>query len=76
MSAYNPAVRTRALARIVGPYLVIVAAVLFVRQSVLPRLLIEFMRDDPLVFATEAFTLLAGLTLGLASSLDGPRPRL
>lgn len=63
MPTYNPAIRTRILARIVGPYLVIMAVTLFARQSALPQLLTDFVRDDPLVLATGAFTLMAGLTM-------------
>ena len=62
MPGYDPTTRTRTLARIVGPYLVIVSATLFVRHDTMPALLSAFMRDEPLVFATAAFTLMAGLT--------------
>jgi hypothetical protein len=51
------------LARIIGPYLVIIAATLLSRQSELPQLLTDFMHDAPLVLATGAFTLMAGLTI-------------
>jgi hypothetical protein len=63
MSVYEPAVRTRTLARIVGPYLVLMAIVLFARQDTLPSLLSAFMQDAPLVLATGAFTLMAGLAM-------------
>jgi hypothetical protein len=63
MSAYDPAVRTRSMARIVGPYLVLTAAALLARQDTLPSLLSAFMQDTPLVLATGAFTLMAGLTM-------------
>jgi hypothetical protein len=63
MSTYDPAIRTRTLARIVGPYQVIMGATLLARQSVLPQVLSDFMRHDPLVLATGAFTLMAGLTM-------------
>lgn len=63
MSTYDPAMRTRTLARIVGPYLAIMAVTLFARQSSLPQLLSDFMRQEPLVLATGAFTLMAGLTV-------------
>jgi hypothetical protein len=62
MPDYDPTTRTRTLARIIGPYLVIVSATLFVRHDAMPALLSSFMRDEPLVFATAAFTLIAGLT--------------
>jgi hypothetical protein len=51
------------LARIVGPYFILAAVMLFVRQATLPTLLPAFMRDAPLVLATGAFTLMAGLVL-------------
>lgn len=54
---------TRIAARIVGPYLVLMALTLIVRAGVMPLLLPAFMQDGPLVFASGAFTLLAGLTL-------------
>lgn len=63
MSSYDPAVRTRTLARIVGPYLVIAAAAIFVRQAALPDFLTGFMQDGPLVFVTGAFTLIAALAI-------------
>lgn len=63
MSDYDPAVRTRTLARIVGPYLVITAATLFARQDTLPAFLSGFMQDGPLVLVTGAFTLMACLTM-------------
>ena len=55
--------RTRAAARIIGPYLVVMAATLFVRRDELAGLLPGFMADSALVLATGAFTLMAGLTL-------------
>lgn len=66
MAEYDRVVRTRTLARIVGPYLVVVAATLFARQEGLPEFLLEFMQDRPLVLATGAFTLMAGLALIVA----------
>jgi hypothetical protein len=63
MTAYDPAVRTRTMARIVGPYLVLIGAALFARHDTLPALLSAFMQDVPLVFATGAFTLMAGLAI-------------
>lgn len=50
-------------ARIVGPYLVVTAAALFMRRAMLSELFSAFMRDEGLVFAAGAFTLMAGLTL-------------
>ncbi|MBV8683923.1 MAG: hypothetical protein JO111_13695 [Caulobacteraceae bacterium] len=63
MADYDPAARTRTLARIVGPYLIVLAVTLFVLHSVLPSLLPAFMQDEPLVLATGAFTLMAGLAI-------------
>lgn len=63
MPAYDPAIRTRILARIVGPYLVIMAVTLFARLDTLVLLLPAFMQDGPLVLATGAFTLMAGLAI-------------
>ena len=63
MTAYDPAVRTRTVARIVGPYLVLMAVALFARQGELELLLPAFMQDAPLVLATGALTLMAGLVL-------------
>jgi hypothetical protein len=61
----NPdaAARTRALARVVGPYLVVTAAALFARQDTIALVFPAFMQDGPLVLATGAFTLMAGLTI-------------
>lgn len=63
MNAYDPQNRTRVLARIVGPYLVVVAVTMFARRAALPLLLRAFMQDAPLVLATGAFTLIAGLVI-------------
>jgi len=63
MADYDPVVRTRTLARIIGPYLMIVGAMLLARQDTLPPLLSAFMEDAPLVLATGAFTLMAGLVI-------------
>jgi hypothetical protein len=63
MSAYDPALRTRTLARVLGPYLVLTAVMLLARQNTLPTLLPAFMQDAPLVLATGAFTLMAGLVI-------------
>ena len=57
----DPDLRTRTVARVVGPYLVVVAVTLFARRASLPMLLPAFMQDAPLVLATGAFTLTAGL---------------
>ncbi len=59
----DPDLRTRTVARVVGPYLVVVAVTLFARRASLPMLLPAFMQDAPLVLATGAFTLTAGLVI-------------
>lgn len=63
MPDYDPVLRTRTLARAVGPYLVVTAMMLFARRSALPMLLPAFMQDAPLVLAAGAFTLMAGLVI-------------
>lgn len=63
MTTYDPAARTRTLARIIGPYLVVLGVTLFELRGVLPTLLPAFMQDGPLVLATGAFTLMAGLAI-------------
>lgn len=63
MPDYDPAVRTRTLARIVGPYLIAVAAMLLARHDRLATLLTAYMQDDLLVLVTGAFTLMAGLAI-------------
>ncbi len=55
--------RTRAAARIVGPYLVVMGGVLAVRAPQMALMLPAYMQDGPLVLTAGAFTLLAGLTL-------------
>ncbi|HEX4741507.1 MAG TPA: hypothetical protein VH353_09260 [Caulobacteraceae bacterium] len=63
MLDYDQVVRTRTLARAVGPYLVVIAVALFARWGTLPILLPAFMQDAPLIFAAGAFTLMAGLAI-------------
>jgi len=63
MTDYDPAQRTRATARIVGPYLVVMGGVLAVRAPQMALMLPAFMQDGPLVLTAGAFTLLAGLAL-------------
>jgi hypothetical protein len=63
MLGYDPAVRTRTLSRMLGPYLLAAAAALFARQDGLSAFLTEFMQDGPLVFVTGAFTLIAGVAI-------------
>lgn len=63
MPSYDHDVRTRTLARIVGPYLIIAAAAMFFRQATLPEFLSGFMEDEQLLFVTGAFTVIAGLAV-------------
>ena len=63
MPEFDPVARTRTLARIVGPYLIAVAAMVLARHDHVGALLSAYMQDDVLVLATGAFTLMAGLTM-------------
>ena len=63
MPDFDPTVRTRTVSRVIGPYLIAVAAMLLTRQHQLPVLLTTYMQDDVLVLATGAFALMAGLVL-------------
>jgi hypothetical protein len=63
MALNDPPARTRTVARIVGPYLIVMAAALFARRDEMANLLPGFMADNALVLATGAFTLMAGLTI-------------
>lgn len=63
MADYDPRVRTRTLARIVGPYMLVIGATLLTRQALFASLLPSFMDEAPLVLVTGAFTLIVGLTL-------------
>lgn len=63
MTGYDPKLRTRTLARIVGPYMLVIAATLLTRQSVFNDMLPTFMANPGLVLSTGAFTLIAGLTM-------------
>jgi hypothetical protein len=63
MTGYDPRVRTRTLARVVGPYMLVLGATLLSRQALFADLLPTFMANPPLVLATGAFTLIAGLCI-------------
>ena len=63
MAPDQSAARTRTVARLVGPYLIVMATALFVRRDEMANLLPGFMADDALVLATSAFTLMAGLAI-------------
>ena len=59
----DPNVRTRTLARVAGPYLVVASFAMLARADSMALLLPAFMQDGPLVLATGAFTLALGLTI-------------
>jgi hypothetical protein len=63
MSEYDPNIRTRTLARVAGPYFVIMGLTLAVNTSLMALILPAFMQDRPLVLATGAFTLILGLVV-------------
>ena len=56
-------IRTRTLARIVGPYFLVMGATLALRAGAMALLLPAFMQDGALVLAAGAFTLMAGLSV-------------
>lgn len=60
---YDPIVRTRTLARIVGPYFAIMGGWLFARRAELPGIFGDFTRDSALCLVTGAFTLIVGLVI-------------
>ena len=60
---YDPATRTRTLARLLGPYFLVVAAMFFVRMQALATILPAFMENGALVLVTGAFTLMLGLLI-------------
>lgn len=55
--------RTRLLARIVGPFLLIAGAAVALRASTIPELFPIFFADPPLVLITGVFTLMVGLVM-------------
>jgi hypothetical protein len=63
MIDYDLQTRTRTLARIVGPYMAIAGAALIARADTMALMLPGFMADGPLVLATGAFALMAGLVM-------------
>ncbi|HWE98591.1 MAG TPA: hypothetical protein VG248_02235 [Caulobacteraceae bacterium] len=63
MPRYDSETRTRTLARIIGPYLIAMAVMVFVRHASLLMLFPAFMENGPLVLATGAFALMAGLAV-------------
>jgi hypothetical protein len=52
---------TRFLARALGPFLLLVAAAIFVRYETLPLLWPAYMQDPPLIMVTGALVLLFGV---------------
>lgn len=63
MADYDPRLRTRTLARIVGPYMLVIGVTLLTRQSIFNDMLPSFMGNPGLVLSTGAFTLIIGLTM-------------
>ena len=63
MSEHDAHARTATLAKIVGPYFIIGAALLTIRADTLPLLLPALFSDGPLVMISGAFTLILGLTM-------------
>lgn len=63
MPDYNPIARTRTLARIIGPYMLVIGATLLTRQSIFNDMLPSFMDNHALVLSTGAFTLIIGLCI-------------
>ncbi|OQW55347.1 MAG: hypothetical protein A4S17_06470 [Proteobacteria bacterium HN_bin10] len=63
MADYDPQQRTRTLARIAGPYMLVIGATLLTRQSSFSAILPDFMADPGLVLSTGAFTLIVGLCI-------------
>lgn len=63
MPDYDPKLRTRTLARIAGPYMLVIGAMLVTRQSVFNDILPAFMANPVVVLSTGAFTLIVGLCM-------------
>jgi hypothetical protein len=63
MAEYDPRIRTRTLARIAGPYMLVIGVTLLTRQSLFSEMLPSFMDNSALVLSTGAFTLIMGLTM-------------
>src|SRR5262245_59067219 len=55
--------RTRSMARIIGPFLLILGAAIALRAETLPMLLPAFTQDAPLPFVTGLVTLAIGLVM-------------
>src|ERR1043166_3433693 len=63
MPEYDPVRRTRTLARIVGPYFIIMGAVLLARADTMALMFPAFMENGALVLVTGAFTVMVGLVM-------------
>jgi hypothetical protein len=65
--------RTRLMARIVGPFLLVFGAAVALRANTLPALVPALMQDAPLLFVTGFVTLAIGLVMIAAHNLwNGP----
>lgn len=62
-TAFHVENRTQGFARVLGPYLVIVAVVALAHASDMPALVTEFGRNPILSWVSGAFVLLSGLTV-------------
>ncbi len=63
MAVTDPHIRTRTLARVAGPYFVVMALTLFAHADTLALLFPALMQDGPLVLVTGAFTVIVGLVI-------------
>lgn len=57
------AATTRFCARVAGPFLIVLALMIFARYETFPMLLPALMQNAPLILVTGLFTLILGLTL-------------
>ena len=57
------AVSTRAMAQVVGPFMLVMGAAVALRADAMPEVLTGFLADSPLVLITGAFTLALGLVM-------------
>lgn len=63
MTGNDATQRTRTLARIVGPYMLIAGVALFLRRGEVADLFAGFMQNPSLLFVSGAFTLMVGLVM-------------
>lgn len=59
----SQAATTRICARLVGPLMLIIGAIVIVRGGDLALIIPAILQDSPLAFVTGVFTLIAGMTL-------------